>query len=103
MPTWGWLVTAFAGAFIVWMVPKIATFFAHALADALVDRIGDRLEPRWAADFDDALTEALAPIAHQVGQIKAEVTLNGGGSMKDLVLDTQRQVEYLITTAGGPR
>lgn len=96
MPSWGWLLTAVLGALIVWGVPKLAAFFAHALADELVEKIGDRLEPRWSMDFDDAL----APIASQVAQIKAEVTLNGGGSMKDMLLETQRQVEYLITSGG---
>ena len=98
MPTWGWLLTAFIGAFVAWMVPRIAGFFAHALADELVERIGDRLEPRWSMDFDETLTDALAPIAEQVAEIRAEVTMNGGGSMKDVLVDTQRQLEYLITT-----
>src|SRR5690606_40003409 len=102
MPTWGWFLTAVIGAFVVWMVPRVAGFFAHALADELVERIGDRLEPRWSMDFDEALADALAPIAKQVAEIKAEVTLNGGGSMKDLVQTTSQQVEYLIATAGGP-
>lgn len=100
MPSWGWLLTAVLGALIVWGVPKLAAFFAHALADELVEKIGDRLEPRWSMDFDDALADSLAPIASQVAQIKAEVTLNGGGSMKDMLLETQRQVEYLITSGG---
>lgn len=98
MPTWGWFLTAVIGAFVVWMVPRVAGFFAHALADELVERIGDRLEPRWSMDFDEALADALAPIAKQVAEIRAEVTMNGGGSMKDVLIETQRQLEHLITT-----
>lgn len=98
MPTWGWFLTAVIGAFVVWMVPRVAGFFAHALADELVERIGDRLEPRWSMDFDEALADALAPIAKQVAEIRAEVTMNGGGSMKDVLVETQRQLEHLITT-----
>lgn len=82
----------------MWMVPRVAGFFAHALADELVERIGDRLEPRWSMDFDEALADALAPIAKQVAEIRAEVTMNGGGSMKDVLIETQRQLEHLITT-----
>ena len=98
MPTWGWFLTAVIGAFGVWFVRRVAGFFAHALAAEVVERIGDRLEPRWSMDFDEALAEALAPIAKQVAEIRAEVTMNGGGSMKDVLIETQRQLEHLITT-----
>lgn len=73
----------------MWAVPRIASFFAAALADHLIDRIGDRLQPEWVADMEDALEQAVEPI-------RREVTLNGGGSMKDLVVQMQRDLEPLL-------
>lgn len=97
MPTWGWLVTAMVGALIVWAIPRIASFTMHAYADQIVDRLIERIRPEWMTDLDDVLNEALSPI-------RSELTLNGGGSTKDLVLeirqqnaDMQRQLEALIT------
>lgn len=96
MPTWGWLLTAVGGALIVWAVPKIATFFAAALADRLIDSVGDRLQPLWIADLDDSLEEALAPMREELTAVRREVTLNGGGSLKDVVVQMQRDLEVVL-------
>lgn len=93
MPTWGWLLTALAGAVIVWIVPRLLSFTSHALADAVVDRLEERLQPLWSADLDDATT----PILHELRTVRGEVTLNGGGSLKDRVLEMQRTLETLVT------
>lgn len=103
MPSWGWLLTAMLGALIVWMVPRVASFMAEAVNEELVDRLADRLEERLQQLWTDDMAEALQPIHQQVSEIRTEVMLNGGGSMKDLVQTTSRQVEWLITTAGGYR
>lgn len=92
----GWLAVTAGAALVAWAVPKLATFFAHALADRLVNSIGDRLAPEWTADLDDSLEEAVAPIRHEVQQIRREVTLNGGGSLKDVVVQMQRDLESIL-------
>lgn len=93
MPTWGWFLTAVAGAVVVWAVPRFLTFTRDAYVDKAVDRLEERLQPLWVTD----MTEALDPIHSQLAAIKAEVTVNGGGSLKDRVLDMHRQLETLIT------
>lgn len=100
MPTWGWLLTAIGGATIVWAVPRLLSFAAHAFSNAVVDKLEERMEPRWSADFDDAINLALKPMCLELTKIRQEVTLNGGGSLKDLVLTVSRQVEDLLNTGG---
>lgn len=75
---------------------SFAKFLAAAVAERLVDKLEVELEPRWTADFDDAL----APINAAVCEIRKEVSLNGGGSLKDLVLTVSRQLEDLLNTGG---
>ena len=85
MPTWAWLVLAVSGSLVAVIVPWASRFFARALAHAIIDAIATELRPMWQAD--------IKPIEEQVADIKAEVTTNGGGSLKDRVLEMHRQLE----------
>lgn len=85
-----WTITGVVGAAVVLAITRYAT---RAIAALVVSDIGDALEFRWQIAID----EAVEPINEQIEEIRAEVTVNGGGSLKDRVLEMQRQLEQLIT------
>lgn len=102
-----WFYAALILAAVGWLVPKtlrrlgqafkwVVGVFWSAAADAIVREMEAQLSPSWAADFDDALEERLAPIV-------AELTTNGGASLKDKVdatalsvVQIQRDIEPLL-------
>lgn len=61
----------------------LARWTAAAVAHAVIEEIRERLE----------VDELRADVA----TIKSEVTLNGGGSLKDMALEMHRQMEALLT------
>ena len=107
-PDFPWFLALVATAAVAWFVPKalnqikrfltwLMRVFGHVAAGAIVAALEEQLAPSWAADFDDALEEALKPI-------KDELTTNGGASLKDKVDVTalsvkqiQRDIEPLLT------
>lgn len=75
-----------AGAIVLALLLAGGRYAIKAIASQVVSDIGDSLQERWQADID----EAVAPIIE-------EVTVNGGGSLKDRVIQLQKQVEAIIT------
>jgi hypothetical protein len=87
----------------IWAVVAVVTaagsiallrWAAKALARQIVYQIGDTLENRWG----DAIDAKLAPLKAELAAVKAEVTVNAGNSLKDRVMEMQRQLEQLITS-----
>ena len=107
-PDFPWFYATLVLAAVGWFVPKalnqikrflawLMRVFGHVAARAIVAALEEQLAPSWAADFDDALEEALKPI-------KDELTTNGGASLKDKVDVTalsvkqiQRDIEPLLS------
>ena len=98
-PDFPWFLALVIAAAVAWFVPKalnqikrfltwLMRLFGHVAAGAIVTALEEQLAPSWAADFDDALGEALAPIL-------AELTDNGGSSLKDKVNATALHVKQI--------
>lgn len=87
MTSAAWTVVAGVGVAVVWAVTK---WVVEAIALKVVTNLVDSLQPLWQADLEEALEDAMEPI-------RAEVTTNGGGSLKDRVLSVERQLEQLLT------
>lgn len=79
-----WLFYAVAGAAVIWLMPRLLTFALEAFADAVVDKLEDRLAPRWSADIDDRL-EA----------IEVQLKPNGGESLHDRIIRMERAIHTL--------
>lgn len=59
------------------------------ISEAIVEGIGEKLEPR----IEGAVAKAIAPVL-------AEVEVNSGSSLKDRVMDISRQLEMLLADGG---
>lgn len=91
-----WGLVPVVGFAAVWLVKWVTS----AVADQLIDEVGDRLQVRWESSVSRQLRPVktdLQTVKDQVKEIRGEVTLNGGGSMKDMVQETHRQLEHLLT------
>jgi len=95
-----WLYALVVAAVVAWTVPKILkliaratrwllTGFAEYVSEAIIAQLGSRLAPFWGADFEVRMKKALAPIM-------AELTVNAGDSVKDRVIQVQRDMEPLL-------
>jgi len=66
-------------------------WIAELIAVAVVAKIGDQIEVRW----NESIDTALKPVRAELVEIRDEVTVNGGQSLKDRVIQLQKQVEDL--------
>jgi len=103
-----WAIFAVVGGGLVLAGLKWFTSYAIAgIADKVVDEIGERLKERRTGEIERALAPVLQEIAGnrdhlseistELATIRTEVTVNGGGSLKDRVLSVERQLETLLT------
>lgn len=96
---------------ILYILKWFTDFATKAIAILVVDKIGDGLVERRAMERRRALDplksdieankSAIETIAQDVSEIKAEVTVNGGGSLKDRVIEMGRTLEVIVTEARG--
>ena len=91
-----WVSVGVAGSFLLFITPKIWAWIVKALGKAIVESLENQLAPSWQADLEDLLDEKLSGIYK-------ELSLNGGGSVKDLAASTaytlkqmQRDIEPMV-------
>lgn len=95
METALWFALASIGAAAViglWrLLGRVISYAAHATADQVIDRMGDTLQGRW----EESIDHALKPVNAALDAIDAELTLNGGDTVKDGVWQLRQQMSDL--------
>jgi hypothetical protein len=87
-PIVAWIAVGAAASFLLWAGPRLWTFVVGALADRIVEGLEGKMAPSWQADLDNLLDEKL-------DRIHTELSINGGGSVKDLAAATASTVQQL--------
>lgn len=101
---WVGIGIAVGSGVLLYIIKQFANFAARAMAMMVVDRIGDGLAERRAAEIRTALVPIEKKLDHnakQIKEIKDEVTINSGSSLKDVVISTAKSVEAILTDGIG--
>lgn len=95
-----WLLVLVAAPLIVAFLMAVGRglykwhkWLLEQIAETIVDKLIDAMEPVWTSYLD----EALEPVNDELREVRDEVTVNGGDSLKDRVLEMHRQLEAIIT------
>lgn len=75
------LITVVVG---LWAGKRLVPWLIREITSAVLDEIGDRLEPRWQSSIGDALR----PIHAALDELRP----NGGASIKDQISDMHRTI-----------